>query len=205
MKVFHRATTILVLIAIVGCSTPNNVRNVVPSQSSVTYTHENDGLKISIDPIFDSQQSISYFGIDAIAEGILPIHVRAENMNPNASFLFQKENVILTAGSGSDSSVTTVNTRSTSGDVIGSTGVALLSAPLLLASAIVVGNSNAVQYNFARLELKDQALLHGESTEGFAYFKIQKGTMPTRGILKISAVDLHSRKNTQMEVPINHD
>ena len=202
VKTINYAGMMLVTMLAAGCSTPNNASYTPPSWLNTANTCEANGLKITADPIFGGARSRAYFDTDAIEEGIFPVHVIAHNSNPNATILFQKANLKLAIRSESNLSSTVArNGRGTDG-----AGV-LLFNPLLASPLLIpyIYNNEAIKYNFTRQELRDKALSPGQSTEGFVYFQIPKGTHLSEGSLRITVTNVRSQEDTQIEVRIIHD
>ena len=194
------------LLAVTGCTTPNtSARYVPPAGINPANTREVNGLKITVDPVFDAARSREYFNTDALADGVFPIHIQVENSNPGASFLVQKQNFGFNAGSGlaTDTSASGTDIHSEAGDAVGTAGVVLLSAPLIVAGTISVGNGQAVQHNFVQAEFLDQTLSPGQSAGGFVYFQIKNGRGLSGGVFKAIIPDLRSQQSTRMEIPIN--
>jgi len=199
---------IVVSIFLTGCATPNaTVQYTPPVVINPAYTQETNGLRIIVDPVFDPARSKTCFNADALSMGILPIHVFAENNNPNASFLIQKQNLKFTPNSGSQTNISASGTdvHSDAGSAIGTAGVVLISAPLIFAGGISVNNASVVQHNFVQAEFRDQTLSPGQSTSGFVYFQILQKRLPAMAILKLTATDLRSRQNTRIEIPITNE
>lgn len=204
MKRLSLAIPVAGLLSVAGCTTPNTSARYTPAATNPAYKREANGLKIAVDPVFDNARSKDFFNTDALGAGILPIHVSVENTNSNASFLLQKKNFDFTAWSGSQTnlSASATNIRSDIGNAVGMVGVVGLSAPMIFAGTIAVGNAQAVQFNFVQAEFRDQTLSPGQRSGGFIYFQVKDGHRLGGGVLKATVPDLRSQKRTQFQIPI---
>ena len=195
------------MVALIGCATPKaSVQYESPATATLASTYETNGLKIIVDPVFDSARSKSYFKADALGMGILPIHILAENNNPNASFLVQKKNLRFESGANPQAggAPRAVDVHKDTADIAGVAGTALLSGPLLLGACVAANNAAVIQQNLTQAEMRDQTLSPGQSVSGFVYCPIPKGGAACGGVLKIAAPDLHSQEITRLEIPINN-
>ena len=195
------------MLGLLGCTTPNaSVQYTPPATATLASTREANGLKITVDPVFDSARSKAYFKADTSGMGILAIHIRAENTNPDASFLVQKKNLRFASGASPQTggAPQAVEVRKDAADVVGVTGTALLSGPLLLGACVAVNNAAVIQQNLTQAEMRDQTLSPGQSVSGFVYCSVQKGSVSSGGILKIAAPDLRTQQTTLLEIPISN-
>lgn len=194
----------LLISLLTGCVTPKQVVRYAPSTlTNSAKTLEANGLKLTIDPIFDAARSEQFFDTDALADGIFPIYVCAENNGTNASFLVQRESLKLSSAVDrkTDSSAIGTDIHSDAGSAVGSVGAVLVSAPMIFYGTISVANSAARQFNFVQAELQDKSISPGEATCGFVYFQIPEGNPPLIGQLIATIRETRTQKDVRIEIP----
>lgn len=201
---------IVILIAVVtGCTTvqPFPAYNAA-NYSNLASTTENNGLKISIDPIFDGARQMEYFGIDQASGDFLAIYIQVENINPNASYLIQKNNFQLSLGHAPSASTEQNATyRSKTGESIGDIGGTLISLPLIFISANMQAQATNVQQNLISKEFKDQTLSFNQRATGFMYFKINNQQLSSikKGALNVKILNTYTQQTNQFSLPLSHE
>jgi hypothetical protein len=189
-----------------GCATPNpHVEYAPASLGTSAISRQLSGLEISVDPVFDTTRSEQYFKSDALAYGILAIHVAISNSSTKTSYLLREADLKLTLNTGAQASQSPSGTGTRTGvdQAIGIGAVAVLSPALMWAEGIKLISSRAVQYNYAQAELRDQTLSAGRSASGFVYFKVSRGDAQRGGVLKMTLKALPSQESVEVDFPVN--
>src|SRR6185369_2193896 len=176
------------LLFVVGCSTTMKSlpSYTPPALSSTAISREANGVKISADPIYDKARAKEYFNMDALTYGIFPILVRAENMNPETSFILQKENIkiVLNGAKPVEVAAQIIDSRSFGAKNYKYDNyshdfaeASVIWGPLLGWAAADEGNRMAirnVQERFIGGELVNRTLSTGQASVGFVYFNVKK-------------------------------
>ena len=203
-KIFY--FIIFVFLFLIGCASimPPDVE--IQTTSQYLFYQEKEGLKIAIDPYTDRDRVKTYFGIDLLAEGVLPLLVIAENHNNEYSFFMQKDSILFATNIDVPSTKPTKITESSSlkkqeqelvdlgnvwaneallyrtveynPDLLGSSIVFTAVGAVLIYDQIATSRKkNVFEYNFIEKEWLDKILYPGASSHGFVYFRFQNHTM----------------------------
>jgi hypothetical protein len=187
-----------------GCATLTIPAYEVQSINHYTSLQIRDGLAVAMRPLTDPKESKQYFGTNLLAADVLAILVVAENRNPSSSFLLSKDQLALRAGeTAAQSTSGRDEVRSEAGgQAMMLAGAALISLPLLFGGAKIASDANVIQHNFAVKELQTQTLSPGESTHGFVYFRVAKGTMVSdQWTVQLAARELGSNNIERFDFP----
>jgi hypothetical protein len=205
------------LISIVGCTTTMKSlpSYTPPALSSTAIGREANGVKVSVDPIYDKARAKEYFNMDALTYGIFPILIRAENTNPDTSFILHKENIkiVLNGANPLEVAAQIIDLRS-----FGVTNYknenysrdfavqSVIWGPLggwAMADERNQRIVRDVQERFIEGELGNKTLSTGQQAVGFVYFNVRKEQATQGGALKIQVFDTRNQQDTQLEIPIH--
>ena len=207
---FLSVVLLALLITICGCGTPSpSVKTIIPTGSiMLTGTRqEKDGFAIAVVPVTNKEETIKYFGLDALKAGILILRMEATNQNPNTTLLLHKDNIKLLLGSDGEkrrdlAQGATVSSESIEAMAI--TGV-LISPALLMVAAHQAANQSVVRHSLAANELPNQTLSIGQKAQGFLYYQLPKGKQFNGGTLEVSVTSTESHQTIKISVNINHE
>lgn len=204
MKSIYPVITLAVICA--GCSAPPTFPSYSPAAyASRARTHENSGLKISVDPFFDEARQKEYFGIEAASSGILPVYLQAQNVSPNACYVVRRQSFRLNLSQDSSASADqAVSHRSKTGEAVGDVGGTLVSLPLIFVAGSMMAHATSIQQNLASKEFKDQTLSASQQAEGFMYFHVEKQQLPLlkEGVLSVTVLNTYTQQTNQFNIPL---
>lgn len=180
-----------------GCATRTASFPDVAIHPCSQYEHyqERDDLAIAVDAYFERERAKDCFGIDLLAQGILPVLVVAENHHSKAAFLLDKKKFLASRAdhrdNGSDVvarsrepampySQDAIRDSQTAGTLTTMAGL----APVLLVPAILIGgpsaaeirSTTAINQNLRDNAFIDRTLFPGEAHSGFIYFQMRDAT-----------------------------
>jgi hypothetical protein len=206
---------LILTILLCGCATRRSFldANINPT-SEYKYHQEQDGLSVAIDPFFDSEKIVEYFGINLLDQGYLPVHVVVENHNAKSAFLLEKQNFsIMTIEQQNDKSESSPTYREpmqsySSNDIYNAetSGKIAFWAPLFpiliipasfgLPSEYRIRNISIVNENMRKKTFVDKTLFSNENHSGFIYFQINNQT----SLKNISVISVKTTKIISDEV-----
>jgi len=159
-------------LAWAGCSTVHpKAYNSVDAPSRL-HAQETNGIRVSVDVVYDQPRNKKYFGTDTLDKGIVPVFVRVENLSGAGSILVEKERFQVLVNADVDARGPldrSVEHETKGGQVVGGAGALLLSTPLIIIGSAMISTADEVRQNFAEKELRNQSLAAGRSVEGFIY------------------------------------
>lgn len=176
--------------------------------SAYRYTQVKDGLAVAISPLFNPQESETYFDTDLVSRGIVAVLVRVENQSAPSTFLVLKERFALRTGQREESQVSGreqikpgfLEDALQVGNQLGAGGGqgALLLVPLI--PVFIVAEKMHVHEERVRRKLlieefQTKTISPGEETHGFVYFPLPSG-QPRAGqwTLHMEVQDLQSQE-----------
>jgi len=183
-----RLNVLLAALLAAGCGTVKlpDYPSHTPT-SSKTLVNTQSGLEISVDPFFDDSRSQQFFGMDALKQDLIVLHVRIQNLSRDRTYLVQKRDFSYIAGGGAEQKAgETIHHSSAGGEALALSGAALFSLPLLFIGGKMVADAQAVRLNLVKKELRDQTLAPGQTMGGFIYYQLPKQSKAAReGVLTI--------------------
>lgn len=214
---------VLFVLSLAGCASikPPDVR--VQPASQYQLFQEKEGLKISIDPFLDEDKVKKFFGVDLLAEGILPVLVIAENYNTKNSYFLQKDNFLLELAIDESAALSSqgveLSELKRQQEEIESAGERWreiaqahgrppltpgsleVNAVLAITGAIILYDKIATdrkmevfKHNFIEKELMDKTLYPGRSHHGFIYFELQNVAVNSTSAISIKAKNLQNNE-----------
>ena len=176
---------LLLVLVVSGCATGNPKSYSLSEQPASLLTKEVDGVRVSVDVVWDAHRSREYFGTDAVGMGIVPVFVNVENLSQPGSILVEKDGFKITINAAADENSALrgdVKYKSTTGEVMGVVGAVAVASPLILVSAMMISSADQVRHNFVDKEFRNQSLSSGRSAQGFVYCQIPDHGRPVRNI-----------------------
>ena len=173
------------LLILEGCASIKlpDVETNPPSQYRLFQEQEN--LSIAIDPFLEKERVKSLFGLDLLAEGIIPVLVVAENMNKSCSYYLLKDAFQLEVAN--PKSLAMIKEPEPSKpyrqiDTVSSISKVLPIISFIAPASIVAWpylfkaqtDPQVIIYNLKKKELLEKTLSFGDSQHGFAYFKFDQ-------------------------------
>ena len=210
LKQLQLHLSVIFLITMAGCAgLKNDLQYHKPVVVDPVYIRETNGIRLSIDPIFDEARAKEIFDYSPKMLEIFPIYVSIEN-NANVSMLIRKQHFHLLAGT-AKSVHADKNALTCQPDIDGKIGDLHVS-PGKRAASIVVGlifgsggineYSSEINHNFTREELRDTTIQPGQRAEGCVYFRVPNGTMSDRYLLDVTIIELGTQKRYQIDFDI---
>jgi len=209
IKSFHTACWIsflMILSILAGCSRTPVIYPDFPNHSPDQYQYhqENNGLVIGISPITDPQEIRKYFGVNLLEGGVLPVFLSANNQNPKAIFVLQREHITLGLNSNTDKQPEIIDSSDRESMAI---AAHLLSALFIPAWASAESEYFELKQNLARKEFRSKTLSPGRQTDGFVYFQIpsnnkESAESPKRTTIQIKVKETKSKQNYQFVFPV---
>lgn len=182
---------------------------VYPSRPAQSYTHHKtkDGLTVAIHKLTDKKEMREYFGVNMDSAKILAVFVKAENNNPDSSFLILKDKVKV----GQTKTVVGREIASESaGNAVATIGAVALviipvaALPVLFSGMKMVSNASAIKHNFAVKELQTRTISPGKSVEGFIYFQIPDDLDKSmEWAVNVEAMKLKTKEEVSFYFPID--
>ena len=215
MKPFIIIAVASLLTFFTGCTTAR-IADYQPASPSVTErTIQQSGVEISLDPFVDKDRTMRFFDIDAVANGIAILHVRASNKTAGQTFLVEKNHFqLIPDGSGAgitgegkkDESSNAGQTKQITAAVLYGVGSEVIGVGFFLAGLAEQSHSSEIQRNFVGKEMPDQTLSPGKSMEGFVYFKpVKKGEDWSRtAAVKIILTETKTQQMMTLNIPLSH-
>ena len=194
--------------AIVGCGTMT-----IPQYSGGPTTgspvRESQGLAVTAEPWTDRERLETYFKTDPRDLSTAVICLRAENRSTDAAWLVSEENIHLvdaSGGSGADARNQNVKGDYGAANAVGLTGAAIVSLPMIFASAKLTSDAMVRQKNFVDREWRNQTLSPGQCAEGFVYFNVGKNTNWAGATsLRLDCLNTRNQQTTTLIVPLVYE
>lgn len=197
--------SILGPILAIGCGAP-----ALPDYSSASLaapararTVEREGLVATVDPFSDRERSEKFFGMNALARGVLILHLRVENRSGDQTWLLQRDGCSLVSGERAAHSSSGDRPDMVAAETISVVGMAAGSFPLLLVGNSIISKNTEIQRNFSEKELVSRTLSRGQAVEGFLYYRVEKGPRALRGELRIPLTSTRTRETITLSVPVD--
>jgi hypothetical protein len=205
----------ILIIFMVGVLMLNSCAIAVPPEvkikPTITYKYydEKDGLKISIDPIFEENRVKEYFGTDLDSLGILPVLIVAENSSSKSSYLVTKKDISLNIKQHSNDLVKKSGSAGISkpGDHLYGIGGAFATGGLIVPILIIPGaiftqiaNKKAQDYktitdNLTKKGFTDSTIFPHESHSGFIYFPIKENELGQNNlVINVKVINMTANK-----------
>jgi hypothetical protein len=136
-----------------------------------------DGLVVGVEPVTDSNLQQKYFHLDFAKRGYLPVFVVLENQSSADSFILKREEIGVFVGGGEKTSGGDIASgRSKGGEkVMLASALAGSIAGALVAMHMMV-KATEIRQNVIKKELRSLTLSPGESSRGFVYIPLPKGS-----------------------------
>jgi hypothetical protein len=140
-----------------------------------------DGLKISVNPFFDKNRLIKFFGDDILSnQGILPIFIRFENQNADDGFMLKGELAALLMGKSSETGAIDLSSSSLFQSEATTYSPLVLVTPISPLIGILAAltseahhrNQLITSQNFKEKMLTDKIVYPGNYHSGFLYFEV---------------------------------
>jgi len=206
----------ILIIFMIGVLMLNSCAIAVPPEvkikPTITYKFfdEKDGLKISIDPIFEENRVKEYFGTDLNSLGILPVLIVAENSSSKSSYLVTKKDISLYSKQGTTDLVKKSGTadipkpsKQLLDGIGGAFAVGGLIVPILFIPGVIfmeMGNKIAQDHktitdNLTRKSFSDCTIFPNESHSGFIYFPIKSNEIGQNDmVINVKAINMTNNK-----------
>jgi hypothetical protein len=171
-------------------------------------TSEQNGLRLTVSPMLDKEETRKYFGLDALRAGILILHLHVTNGSPTSTVLLRKEHMMLVADRGSgqeEQSAQKIERRSSTGEALGTAGAAVMSMPLLYLSLKLFSDASVIQQSFMKNEFRDRTLSSGQSADGFLYFKVDPQRSFTRDTLVVKVPETAGQQDRELRIQVIYE
>lgn len=97
-KILKFISTCLTITTFFGCTGIQVHTLTSPSASSLKFSGNNAGLKISSEPFIDEDRLLKFFGDDLLSKGVLPVLTVFENQNADDGFIIVQARAKLAIG-----------------------------------------------------------------------------------------------------------
>ncbi len=187
-----------------GCSAPQLPTYPVKQIDHYQHTLFRDGLQIAVDPMFDSQENNTYFGVDLFQENILPVFVMVKNLNSNGSIVVHKNKISLNGLTNDHMEVNDeVNIVDASNAMALNEASAFLgSTPLMLVALSQVSDLAEIKRNFKTKAFQTQTLSTGKQSCGFVYFRLPEKIKNVEKLsIRIEMMNLQEKSNQIYQIP----
>ncbi len=175
---------------LVGCSTKRLPD--YPTLSAHQYANKDtqNDLTVAIHPMTEENEIKQYFGINLLADDILPVFVVIENRNREISFILRKQEIQL-LNEGCRAHDANESSRKIESSESAAEAVAVIS-PWIGTS--MFSKNEEVRRNFAMKELQQTTVSPGDAKSGFVFFQLPKpDNSPNRWRLQIQTMNLRSK------------
>jgi hypothetical protein len=137
---------------------------------------ESGGVVIGVQPIEDSNEQRTYFGMDLTAKGFIPVYVVLESTSSAHSYILEKTAIKLGTGSAVGSvPPTSLGAGKTAaidtGAIASSAFVPFVGA---IFAMVAFNKADALRQNFIIKELQSSTISPGRSVRGFLYVPVPK-------------------------------
>jgi hypothetical protein len=213
-KLMLMQTTSLLLV-VTGCGTPSENSPPTLRQGSNPHWLEIDGLVLSVYPITKKAEVKKTFGLNLLAEGVIPIKVVAENNSSSSSFIITKDKVVvMTETSGAPNSThhgeaakdlaRVSREQQVHGKELAPLAV-LTTPPILVLMGLMTPIDPELidrgrEYKLATKEFYTRTLQPGQRAEGFIFYRAPNGRGHAGAYHLVAQV-----KNSSKEVPTEFD
>ena len=193
----------LFILATTGCGT----MKPPPLYSATVFPlhKESDGIRVSIDPLTDKEESKTYFGIDLISEGILPVYIQVANNASKLSLFVDQNTFSLQTGSENSLHNESEKIKSDKGPGSSAGTAILLLSPMgllpvmMLSGGKMLSDATVINYGFNLQKLHPSTVSPNTSISGFIYFQLpEKGTIPNNWRLVSSINSISGEKITEI-------
>ena len=177
----------LLTVLPLGCSTTPYMESVqVQRVASYKLTAEQVGLRVAVDPYFETSRLKAHFGTDLLARKVLPVLVVLENRDADGGFAvlpsrcaLLTEGAAIGAGISDPFALRQKAQASRTGSIAG--GAAIMLFPLAVAAVAPVVESAQEEYrdardmqkNLMKLALAVKSVYPGDVNSGFLYFRTE--------------------------------
>ena len=207
LKFFAECMIVVAFLSNIGCVPKMTVFPDVPIHPvrEYTYLQEKDKLIVAVEPYFETEKIITYFGTDLLSQGILPVLVVAENHHLKSGFLLDKTNISISkqnAGNSESEVAATTNRQqimpySQKPEELRKSSRNLMPFaalfPVLIVPGMIIDNQRAdadsVIANLRKKLLIDRTIYPGQSNAGFVYFQMKD----KEEINKVSSILIKSK------------
>ncbi|MES9942464.1 MAG: hypothetical protein ABW104_06905 [Candidatus Thiodiazotropha sp. 6PLUC2] len=205
-KIAFPSLCLVLCFLIAGCSSAPRLPPF-PVKQAESYQHflVAESLQISVEPLFDSQQNITYFGTNLIEEKILPVFVLVNNLHAKESLVIFNDKIFLR---GLDNNHVNANDKLKAADMkqamnLSESSAGIGSVPLMLAALSQISQSAEIRRNFKSKALQTNTLSAGEQCQGFVYFRLPEIiTHDANPTISIEVLNLQEETSRTYQVPI---
>lgn len=191
---------------IAGCSSAPRLPPF-PVKQAESYQHflAVDGLQISVEPLFDSQQNMTYFGTDLIEEKVLPVFILVNNLHANDSRVVFSDKIFLR---GLENNHVNANDKLKAADMkqamnLSESSAVIGSVPLMLVALSRISESAEIRRNFKSKALQTNTLSAGEQCQGFVYFRLPEIiTHDANPTITMEVLNLQDKTSRTYQIPI---
>jgi hypothetical protein len=179
-----------------------------PTKQVGQYLHilHKDGLKIIVDPMFNSNDNITYFGIDLLQEHILPVFVIVENHSAKGGHVVFNEKIFL---NGLNSEGMNKNDKFKGADISEGMNLVNTSAwvggvPLMLVGLSKISHAAEFKRNLKSKMFQTKIISKGEQCSGFVYFRLPEKNRDMKNLsISLEVMNLKKKHRQTYIVPID--
>jgi hypothetical protein len=140
---------------------------------------ENQGLRLTVEPLLSVQSCQTYFGMDCLQKGILPVFIAATNAHSAFSYRIVTHDiwfgagpnygVVVKAGVEGSNNVAAGSSQAIAGGVIAGLSP-ILGIAIVGAGMKATDDAESIRENFVIKQFQNVTLSPGRHAEGFVYF-----------------------------------
>jgi hypothetical protein len=163
------AILFLSIIGIAACSTVSFKQYPCPSDKLFESSSTILGVSAIAEPMLKEEDQVTYFGVNMIEKGLLPIYLAVKNNNHEDAFILCSESITMQ----SEKDVSTANNAITENNqlqsILNTTALICMSPLLALIAEEVASKKGIIGNNLELNRFRTKTISPGQQVSGFLY------------------------------------